>query len=319
MKKKSLNLVKTPRRRKKINGIFILSKPSGMSSNQALQRVKRAFDAEKAGHTGSLDPMATGVLPICLGEATKFSQYLLDADKSYRSTFSLGIKTDTGDSDGEIVSIEDTNGVDFGKVQDAAEKFLGQIRQVPPMYSAIKRQGTPLYKLARQGIKVDREPRIVRIHKYQIERFIKKPTPKLDVDIRCSKGTYIRALAEELGSILGCGAHVSRLDRYAVGPFDERDATSLGYLEKIEKTGNRELLESLLCPVDAGINDYPKVNLDAAQMSDLTNGQSVLLSQCFITGQEADIVRVFDENQKFMGVAQITGDNSIKPKRLIAK
>ena len=319
MKKTSLNLVKTPRRRKKINGVFILSKPSGISSNQALQRVKRVFDAEKAGHTGSLDPMATGVLPICLGEATKFSQYLLNADKSYRATFSLGIKTDTGDSDGKIVSIEDTNGVDFGKLQHATEKFLGQIRQVPPMYSAIKRQGTPLYKLARQGIKVDREPRIVHIHKYQIERFIKKPIPELDVDIRCSKGTYIRALAEELGSILGCGAHVSRLDRYSVGPFDERDTISLGYLEKIEKTGNRELLESILCPVDAGIMSYPKVNLDAAQMSDLTNGQSVLLSQCFITGQEADIVRVFDENQNFMGVAQITGDNSIKPKRLIAK
>ncbi len=319
MKKTSLNLVKTPRRRKKINGVFILSKPSGISSNQALQRVKRVFDAEKAGHTGSLDPMATGVLPICLGEATKFSQYLLNADKSYRATFSLGIKTDTGDSDGKIVSIEDTNGVDFRKLQHATEKFFGQIRQVPPMYSAIKRQGTPLYKLARQGIKVDREPRIVHIHKYQIERFIKKPIPELDVDIRCSKGTYIRALAEELGSILGCGAHVSRLDRYSVGPFDERDAISLGYLEKIEKTGNRELLESILCPVDAGIMSYPKVNLDAAQMSDLTNGQSVLLSQCFITGQEADIVRVFDENQNFMGVAQITGDNSIKPKRLIAK
>jgi len=319
MKKKSLNLVKTPRRRKKINGIFILSKPSGMSSNQALQRVKRAFDAEKAGHTGSLDPMATGVLPICFGEATKFSQYLLNADKSYRATFSLGIKTDTGDSDGKIVSIEDTNSVDFGKLQNATEKFLGQIRQVPPMYSAIKRQGKPLYKLARQGIKVDREPRIVHIYKYQIERLIKKPIPELDVDIRCSKGTYIRALAEELGSILGCGAHVSRLDRYSVGPFDEGDAISLGYLEKIEKTGKRELLESLLCPVDAGIMNYPKVNLDAAQMSDLTNGQSVLLSQCFITGQEADIVRVFDENQNFMGVAQITGDNSIKPKRLIAK
>tara|TARA_A100001015_G_scaffold205801_1_gene230093 strand:+ start:757 stop:1629 length:873 start_codon:yes stop_codon:yes gene_type:complete len=290
-----------------------------MSSNRALQRVKRAFEAEKAGHTGSLDPMATGVLPICLGEATKYSQYLLNADKSYTSTFSLGIKTDTGDSEGKVISVKETKGLNLADVRDAVEGFLGQVSQVPPMYSAIKKQGKPLYKLARQGIYIDREARTVHIRRIKIDSFRKKSTSTLDVDISCSKGTYIRTIAEDLGSILGCGAHVSRLDRYSVGPFHERDAISLDELEKISESGNRELLDPLLYPVDAALMDYPRINLDAPQTRGFANGQSVLLSKSFITGQEADIVRVFDNNQNFIGVAEITSDNSIKPKRLIAK
>ena len=174
MKKEDLSLVNAHRRRRKINGIFILSKPGGMSSNQALQRVKRAFEAEKAGHTGSLDPMATGVLPICLGEATKYSQYLLNAGKSYRSTFSLGIKTDTGDSEGKVISVKDTKGLNLADVRHVVEGFLGQVRQVPPMYSAVKKQGKPLYKLARQGINVDREARTVYIYRMKIDSFRKK-------------------------------------------------------------------------------------------------------------------------------------------------
>ena len=319
MKKEDLSLVNAHRRRRKVNGIFILSKPAGMSSNQALQRVKRAFDAEKAGHTGSLDPMATGVLPICLGEATKYSQYLLNADKRYRSTFSLGIKTDTGDSDGNVISVGNARDLDLKDIQQAVDRFLGQVRQIPPMYSAIKRQGKPLYKLARQGINIEREARIIQIYKYQILNFTKSSIPTLDVDISCSKGTYIRALADELGSMLGCGAHVSSLDRYSAGPFHERDAISLSDLEKKSESENRGSLNALLHSVDAGILDFPKINLDALQIRAFTYGQSVLLPNCFITGQEADIVRVFDHNENFIGVAQITSDNSIKPKRLIAK
>ena len=319
MKKEDPSLVNANRRLRKINGIFILSKSGGMSSNQALQRVKRAFEAEKAGHTGSLDPMATGVLPICLGEATKYSQYLLNAGKSYRSTFSLGIKTDTGDSEGKVVSVKDTKGLNLADVRQAVKGFLGQVRQVPPMYSAVKKQGKPLYKLARQGINIDREARTVHIYRMEIDSFKKKSTATLDVDISCSKGTYIRTIAEDLGSILGCGAHVSRLDRYSVGPFHEKDAISLDDLEKMSESGDRELLETLLHPVDAAIMNYPKINLDASQTRGFANGQSVLLTKSFITGQEADIVRVFDNNQNFIGIAQITSDNSIKPKRLIAK
>ena len=302
-----------------INGILLVNKPLYDTSNKTLQKIKKIFKAKKAGHTGSLDPMATGVLPICLGEATKYSQYLLNAGKSYRSTFSLGIKTDTGDSEGKVISVKDTKGLNLADVRHVVEGFLGQVRQVPPMYSAVKKQGKPLYKLARQGINVDREARTVYIYRMKIDSFRKKSTSTLDLDISCSKGTYIRTIAEDLGSMLGCGAHVSRLDRYSVGPFHERDAISLDELEKISESGNRELLDALLYPVDAAIMNYPKINLDACQTRGFANGQSVLLTKSFITGQEADIVRVFDNNQHFIGIAQITSDNSIKPKRLIAK
>ena len=200
-----------------VNGIFLLNKPKGLSSNQALQRVKNLFAANKAGHTGSLDPLATGVLPICLGEATKFSQFLLDSDKHYRSTFTLGVSTDTGDCDGDVREEKDASTITQGQVLSAIEAFKGDIQQVPSMYSALKYNGQPLYKLARQGIVVEREARDITVFKYDVLDFRSGEKAELDVEVHVSKGTYVRSLAEDLGAVLGCGAHVSSLHRHVAG------------------------------------------------------------------------------------------------------
>ena len=192
-------------RGRSVNGIFLLNKPLGLSSNQALQRVKNLFDANKAGHTGSLDPLATGVLPICLGEATKFSQFLLDSDKHYRSTFTLGVRTETGDCDGTVRQEQDASTVTEAQIELAIEAFRGDILQIPSMYSALKHNGQPLYKLARQGIEVEREARPVTIFKYNILGFRPGPKAELDVEVHVSKGTYVRSLAEDLGMLLVAG------------------------------------------------------------------------------------------------------------------
>ncbi|MFB0990312.1 MAG: tRNA pseudouridine(55) synthase TruB, partial [Porticoccaceae bacterium] len=198
-------------RGRSVNGIFLLNKPMGLSSNQALQRVKNLFDANKAGHTGSLDPLATGVLPICLGEATKFSQFLLESDKHYLSTFTLGVRTETGDCDGAIREEQDASAITEQQIELAIEAFRGDILQIPSMYSALKHNGQPLYKLARQGIEIEREPRPVTVFKYNILDFRPGPKAELDVEVHVSKGTYVRSLAEDLGNAIGCGAHVSAL------------------------------------------------------------------------------------------------------------
>ena len=209
-----------------VSGVFILNKPSGMSSNDALQRVKYLMFADKAGHTGSLDPLATGVLPICLGEATKFSHFLLDSDKGYRSTFRFGIQTETGDSDGGVVAQQSAAKLNKKAVEKAIAPFRGDIMQVPSMYSALKHNGEPLYKLARQGITVEREARPCTIFQYDLLDFRAGEVAEADVFVHCTKGTYIRTLAEDLGKALGVGAHVSMLHRTQAGPFFEEDATS---------------------------------------------------------------------------------------------
>ncbi|MBT7376405.1 MAG: tRNA pseudouridine(55) synthase TruB, partial [Porticoccaceae bacterium] len=196
-------------RGRSVNGIFLLNKPLDRSSNQALQRVKNLFDANKAGHTGALDPLATGVLPICLGEATKFSQFLLDSDKHYRSTFVLGVATETGDCDGDTVSQADASALTQNQIESAIDAFRGEIEQIPSMYSALKHNGQPLYKLARQGIEVERDARTINVYKFEILDFRPGPQAELDVEVHVSKGTYVRTLAEDLGAALGCGAHVS--------------------------------------------------------------------------------------------------------------
>ena len=302
-----------------VNGVFLLDKPLGLSSNHALQRVRRLFDANKAGHTGSLDPLATGVLPICLGEATKFSQFLLDAEKGYRSTFSLGLRTESGDVDGGEVSRIDASNITREQIEQAVETFRGDIQQVPSMYSALKHNGQPLYKLARQGIEVERAARSITIYDYKILDFRPGVIAELDVEVRCSKGTYIRSLADDLGQMLGCGAHVSALHRTLAGPFHEAETLSLAVLEEMRECGEPEQLDHLLKPMDIAVADRMAVELSENVAAYFQLGQEVMSTQAFRNGQEGDIVRVFREGGAFLGVATVTEDGRIAPKRLVVE
>jgi tRNA pseudouridine55 synthase len=306
-------------RGRSVNGVFLLDKPFGLSSNHALQRVRRLFDANKAGHTGSLDPLATGVLPICLGEATKFSQFLLDAEKGYRSTFSLGLRTESGDVDGGEVSRIDASNITLAQIEQAVETFRGDIQQVPSMYSALKHNGQPLYKLARQGIEVERAPRSISIYDYKILDFRPGVIAELDVEVRCSKGTYIRSLADDLGQMLGCGAHVSALHRTLAGPFHESETLTLSALEEMRESGEPEQLDHLLKPMDIAVADRMAVELSETVAAYFQLGQEVMSGEAFRNGQEGDIVRVFREGGAFLGVATVTEDGRIAPKRLVVE
>jgi tRNA pseudouridine55 synthase len=310
------------RRRKSgrsVNGVLLLNKPIGLTSNKVLQKVRWLFDANRAGHTGALDPLASGVLPLCFGEATKFSQYLLDSDKYYRSTYTLGISTTTGDSEGEVISQQDASNITLQQVQDKIQDFQGEIDQVPSMYSALKHNGQPLYKLARQGIEIDRPARQITIFDYQIIDFRPGTNAKVDVEVHCSKGTYIRTLAEDLGAALGCGAHVSALHRFRAGPFDEQQTISLEELEKLRKQGSVEQLDQLLKPVDTPVSNYPAVEFDQIMAGYFQLGQEISSNKAFHQGQEGDIVRVFREGGTFLGIGTVTEDGKIAPKRLIVE
>ncbi len=302
-----------------VNGVFLLDKPFGLSSNHALQRVRRLFDANKAGHTGSLDPLATGVLPICLGEATKFSQFLLDAEKGYRSTFSLGLRTESGDVDGGEVSRIDASNITLQQIEAAVENFRGDIQQIPSMYSALKHNGQPLYKLARQGIEVERAARSITIYDYKILDFRPGVIAELDVEVRCSKGTYIRSLADDLGQMLGCGAHVSALHRTLAGPFHESETLTLSALEEMRESCEPEQLDHLLKPMDIAVADRMAVELSETVATYFQLGQEVMSGEAFRNGQEGDIVRVFREGGAFLGVATVTEDGRIAPKRLVVE
>ena len=306
-------------RGRSVNGIFLLNKPLHLSSNQALQRVKNFFDANKAGHTGALDPLATGVLPICLGEATKFSQFLLDSDKHYRSTFTLGMATETGDCDGATRSEADASAITDEQIEAALEPFRGDIQQVPSMYSALKHNGQPLYKLARQGIEVEREARSITVHKYQILAFRPGQRAEVDVEVHVSKGTYVRSLAEDLGRALGCGAHVSALHRHIAGPFTEQDTVTLPELEKLRESCEAPELDYLLKPMDIAVADRMAVELSETTATYFQLGQEVMSTEAFRNGQEGDIVRVFREGGAFLGVATVTDDGKIAPKRLVVE
>ena len=312
-------MVRKRTRGRSVNGVFLLDKPFGLSSNHALQRVRRLFDANKAGHTGSLDPLATGVLPICLGEATKFSQFLLDAEKGYRSTFSLGLRTESGDVDGGEVSRIDASNITLQQIEAAVETFRGDIQQVPSMYSALKHNGQPLYKLARQGIEVERAARSITIYDYKILDFRPDVIAELDVEVRCSKGTYIRSLADDLGQMLGCGAHVSALHRTLAGPFHESETLTLSALEEMRESCEPEQLDHLLKPMDIAVADRMAVELSETVATYFQLGQEVMSGEAFRNGQEGDIVRVFREGGAFLGVATVTEDGRIAPKRLVVE
>jgi tRNA pseudouridine55 synthase len=295
--------------RRPIDGILLFDKPQGMSSNQALQRVKYLYNAEKAGHTGSLDPLATGLLPICLGEATKYSQHLLDADKVYRTRMRLGQKTSTADAEGEIIEERPVPHFDQATIDAVLAKFTGTIQQIPSMYSALKKDGKPLYELARQGIEVAREPRT--IHIYRLQLLAVEPL-YWELEVACSKGTYIRNLVEDMGEMLGCGAHVSELRRLASGCFSLDEQLTLDYLQQVAEQGY-QALDALLLPAWAAIADKPKVTLTETTTYYLLHGNPVRVNQL----PEDEDVLIFDDRQRFLGLGYMNDDGLLAPKRLL--
>jgi tRNA pseudouridine55 synthase len=301
------------RRGRPVDGILVLDKPQGLSSNQALQKAKHLYFAAKAGHTGSLDPLATGVLPLCFGEATKFSQYLLDADKAYQSTFVLGVATASGDADSEVLQERSVEGITEAGVAQALKAFEGEIEQVPSMYSAIKQNGQPLYKLARQGIEVEREARRVLISVLRIDAFRGGERPEVDIYLECSKGTYVRSLAEDLGKALGCGAHVSALRRTKAGPFGLEHSHSLGTLEALKAREQLGEMDGLLSPPDAALGELPLVQLSESGGFYMRQGQPVMVPNAPRDG----IVRVALETGEFLGVGEILDDGRVAPRRLV--
>jgi len=301
------------RRGRAVSGILVLDKPLGVSSNHALQAAKRLYFAAKAGHTGSLDPLATGVLPLCFGEATKFSQYLLDADKAYQSTFVLGTVTDSGDAEGQILQTNDASDVGEADVQQALEAFRGEIEQVPSMFSAIKQNGQPLYKLARQGIEVERKSRTVVIKKLELLEFRPGERPEADIYLECSKGTYVRSIAEDLGQALGCGAHVSALRRTKAGPFSLEDSVTMNTLETLKQNDAVAQMDDLLLPADTAVKSLPLVERGESGGFYMRQGQPVLVPNAPGSG----MVRVALETGEFLGVGEILDDGRVAPRRLI--
>ena len=297
------------RRVRNISGIVVLDKANGLSSNAALQEVKRLYEANKAGHAGSLDPLATGVLPVCLGEATKVSQFLLDSDKRYRARIKLGIRTDTGDSEGSIIEQNEGISVSRKAIERALTKFKGEVEQVPPMHSAIKMNGVPLYKLARKGITVEREPRLVTLYQICLVEFVHS---ELELEISCSKGTYIRTIADDLGQELGCGAHVIELRRTQAGVFTEKDSISSEELALEKENRGLDKIDQFLIPMDRAIQDLPEVNLPSITASHVKNGQAVLVRHLPKNG----LVRMYEDEQ-FIGIGSIDDDGKVAPKRLI--
>ena len=301
------------RRGRPVDGILILDKPPGVSSNRALQMVKRLYFAAKAGHTGSLDPLATGVLPLCFGEATKFSQYLLDADKAYQSTFTLGVATATGDAEGEVLQTCDASSITEAGVSRALEAFRGEIEQVPSMFSAIKQDGQPLYKLARQGIEVERKARKVVIKQLELRAFRGGDKPEVDIYLECSKGTYVRSIAEDLGRALGCGAHVSALRRTRAGPFSIEDSVSMATLEALKSNEQMAEMDALLLPADTALGGLPLVRLTESGGYYIRQGQPVQVPNAPSDG----MVRVALETGEFLGIGEILDDGRVAPRRLI--
>lgn len=300
-----------PRKRgRDIHGVFLLDKPQGMSSNDIMQKVKRIFQANKAGHTGALDPLATGMLPICLGEATKFSQFLLDADKRYLVTAKLGERTDTSDAEGQIVETREVK-VKTPEILTALEQFRGDILQVPTMFSALKHNGKPLYEYARQGITVEREARPITIFELN---FIEYNAPYLTLEVHCSKGTYIRTLVDDLGEVLGCGAHVTMLRRTTVADYPTEKMLDWNALQSLAAQQDLSLLDALLLPMDTAVAKLPTLTLDESQTQGIGFGQRVKFDNSnSLQGQ----VRLFSHENRFLGVAVIDENNVIRPQRLV--
>ncbi len=293
-----------------VNGVLLLDKPLEMSSNLALQIVKRLFNANKAGHTGSLDPLATGLLPICFGEATKASGFLLDADKHYQVRCKLGEITATGDGEGEVIEYRPVVGIDAERLEAVFERFRGEIEQIPPMYSAVKHQGQRLYVLARQGVEVAREPRRIVIHSLTLTGL---ELPYFDIDVRCTKGTYVRTLAEDIGEALGCGAHVTQLRRLGVGPYDATGMVSMDRIKTLSEGEDIAALDAHIRPTESALIQWPEVRLSPDAAFYLKQGQAVVVPRAPTSGW----VRLYAPDQCFLGMGQILDDGRVAPKRMM--
>lgn len=299
------NMNSANRNRDKVDGILLLDKPAGITSNGALQQAKRLLNARKAGHTGSLDPIATGLLPLCFGECTKLSGFLLGADKGYHTTIRLGITTTTGDSEGEVIDRQNVD-VDERKIAEILEKFRGPISQIPPMYSAIKQNGQPLYKLARQGIEVERQPRDVEVKRLQGHL---QESELLALEMLCSSGFYVRTLATDIGEALGCGAHVESLRRFSVGDFKVSEAITLDQLDSLPMPSTRQ--QSVI-PGDRGLSHLPELQLSVDAAYYLCRGQTVRAQKSL----ESGLVRLYTSTAGFLGLGQVLEDGRVAPKRL---
>lgn len=292
--------------KRKVDGVLLLDKPVGLTSNAALQKAKRLFNVAKAGHTGTLDPFATGLLPLCFGEATKFSQFLLDADKVYRAEVKLGVRTSSGDLDGDVIAQAPAH-VDEAQLHATLTPFVGRIEQVPPMHSALKHQGRPLYEYARKGIDIERKARRVVVHALELERL---EGDVCTLRVHCGKGFYVRALADDLGQRLGCGAHLIGLRRLAVGNFTIEDAVPLSALEAMPEAER----DARLLPADGLIVGLPDLSLDVESAWQMTHGQAVWLPRLSVGA----IYRIYAPGQGFLGVAEVNQEGKLAPKRLVS-
>jgi tRNA pseudouridine55 synthase len=292
--------------KRKVDGVLLLDKPAGLTSNAALQMAKRLYRAEKAGHTGTLDPFATGLLPLCLGEATKFSQFLLDADKVYLAELRLGIRTSSGDLDGEVIATRPVD-VPEATLRRALEAFRGEIEQVPPMHSALKHQGRPLYEFARKGIEIERPARRVVVRELTLEAF---SGAACTLRVHSGKGFYVRALADDLGEALGCGAHLVGLRRMAAGGFTIADAVTLPELEVMAEPAR----DALLMPADGLIAALPELALDEESTWQISHGQAIWMPRLRV----GTLYRIYAPDEAFLGVAEVNEDGKLAPKRLIA-
>ena len=292
-----------------IDGVLLLDKPQGMSSNHALQRARRLLQAQKAGHTGTLDPMATGLLPVCLGEATKFSSHLLEADKVYRTRVRLGEITATGDAEGEVIERRAVAAFADADIEGVLARFRGEIEQVPPMYSALKHQGRPLYELARQGRTIERAPRRVTVYD---TRLLSRDAEGFELEVTCSKGTYIRTLAEDIGHALECGAHITALRRLRTGPFAD---DAMLTLEALDACGDQVAREATLLPADVLVAHLPRLDVDDTPAARLLQGQQALTDTA---GLSLDSLARLYRDEAFLGLVTVIAAGVVAPRRLIA-
>lgn len=299
--------------KRNVNGILLLDKPVGVTSNEILQSVKRLFCANKAGHTGSLDPIATGMLPICFGEATKFSQFLLEANKHYVVTGKLGETTTSEDSEGALIEKREVKNIDVQTIEKILLKFQGKILQIPPMYSAIKQKGQPLYKLARQGIIVEREPREVTVYTIKL---LEQNGDLIKLEMLCSKGTYVRTIVADIGALLGCGAHVIELRRLAVGPYKAEQMTTLDKLQEITKDNAKDndckLLDQFLLPIESMLVGMPEIALTSDMVFYMHQGQPLVIAKAPNSGW----VIMKSKSGQFLGVGEVMSDGKIAPRRM---
>lgn len=295
------------RAKRNISGVLLLDKPIGITSNAALQSAKRLFDAAKAGHTGTLDPLATGLLPLCFGEATKFAQYPTDADKHYDASITLGVRTDSGDKEGQVLARLPVD-VGLAAVEAALAHFRGPGLQIPPMYSALKFEGQALYKYAREGITIERQARPVVFHEISLKQFIED---RLDISVTCGKGAYIRVLAEDIGTYLGCGAHLSALRRTGVGGFSLAQAMTIDSLNTLDQAQR----DAQLLPADVLVSHLPAIQLQADTAAYMRLGQAIFQAQLKPLAE----YRVYDEKQTFIGVALVNAEGKLAPKRLLVQ